>query len=111
MRISSLTPLVLAVTVAIAACQQGKPAAKAPSGGGGGPGAAYNPSDQPAVNQLGSQGPVVSGGRLQRSEGGANAGAYGATPPEGVRGSGSAFNPHEQAQAKRKQFDKTRQTP
>lgn len=102
MRISSLTPLALAMVLTLAACQQGKPAAKS-AGGGGGPGAAYNPTDQPAVNPLASQGPVVSGGRLQRSAGGANAGAYGATPPEGVRGSGSAYNPHWKARVKKQQ--------
>ncbi|MNY04540.1 hypothetical protein D3C86_1372210 [compost metagenome] len=102
MRIRSLTPFALVAIVALAGCQQGKPA---PKGGGGGPGAAYNPADQPAANPLSSQGPVVSGGRLQRSEGGINAGAYGPTPPEGVRGSGSAYNPNDQARARRQQYN------
>lgn len=96
MRSSSLSPFALVLVVALGACQQGK--SPGPGGGGGG---AYVPADQPPVNALGSQGPVVSGGRLERSEGGANAGAYSATPPEGYRGSGSAYNPHWKARVKK----------
>jgi hypothetical protein len=114
MRISSLTPLIIAVTTALAACQstpRGGGGGASGGSAGGGPGAAYNPANQPAVNPLASQGAPAAGGRVQRSEGGANAGAYQATPPEGVRGSGSAFNPHELAQEKKKQFEKKAKTP
>jgi hypothetical protein len=58
-------------------------------GGGGGP---YTPQNQPAVNPYGTPGPVEAGGRVEREEGGPNAGAYHPTPPEGERGSGSAYH-------------------
>lgn len=116
MRISSLYPFILAVPLVLSGCQQGG-SSKGGGGGstggdaGGGPGAAYTPADQPAVNPLASQGAPAAGGRVQRSEGGPNAGAYNPTPPEGARGSGSAYNAHEQAKAKRRQFDQERRRP
>lgn len=92
----TLGALVTAAVVLLVGCQ--------PRGGGGGtpkrqqvpaagtvPG--YNPVNQPAVNQLGTPGPVTEGGRFGREGGGPNAGAHGNPPPEGYRGSGSTYNP------------------
>ncbi|HEY9854589.1 MAG TPA: hypothetical protein V6D05_02540, partial [Stenomitos sp.] len=86
----------MTATVLLVACQPSR-------GGGGGasqkqappphvePG--YNPNNQPAVNELGTPGPVLEGGRVGREAEGPNRGAQGNPPPEGYRGSGSRYNP------------------
>lgn len=96
MRARTLGALMTATTV-LAGCQ--------PSDGGGG-GAAegqepppaqtqpgYNPRNQPAINQLGTPGPVLEGGRVERDVRGPNRGAQGNPPSEGYGGSGSAYTP------------------
>lgn len=92
MRARTLGALMTAAAVMLSGCQPSR------GGGGGsqgpsGQGSGYNSSNQPAVNTLGTPGPVTEGGRVGTETGGPNAGAHGNPPPEGYRGSGSTYNP------------------
>lgn len=89
----------MTTAVMLAGCQPSRE-----GGGGGAPdegaaarpgerGGAYNPANQPPINHLGTPDPVLEGGRVGRQADGPNRGAQGNPPPEGYRGSGSAYNP------------------